>query len=155
MGPRTLLGPALELEVRLPRACSNACRVPTNLGRRENQNYCLTRFEHLVFKYYQICRGRISLLGKRGGVVEKRVISSLVVLCCLILLAGGISLRAQGIFATLTGTVTDPSGSVVTDAKVALRDAVSGSARDTVTNGEGYFTLASVPVGTYSLTVEA
>jgi len=44
---------------------------------------------------------------------------------------------------------------VVTGAKVVLRDAVSGSARDTVTNGEGYFTFASVPVGTYSLTVEA
>jgi len=87
--------------------------------------------------------------------VEKRIISSLVVLCCLFLLAGGISLRAQGIFATLTGTVTDPSGSVVADAKVVLKDAVSGSARDTVTNGEGYFSFPSVPVGTYSLTVEA
>ena len=86
--------------------------------------------------------------------MEKRIISFLVVLCCLILLSGG-SLRAQGIFATLTGVVLDPSGSVVTDAKVVLRDAVSGSARDTVTNGEGYFTFASVPVGTYSLTVEA
>ena len=86
--------------------------------------------------------------------MEKRIISFLVVLCCLILLSGG-SLRAQGIFATLTGVVLDPSGSVVTGAKVVLRDAVSGSARDTVTNGEGYFTFASVPVGTYSLTVEA
>jgi len=87
--------------------------------------------------------------------MKKRVIFSLVVLCCLLLLAGGISLRAQGIFATLTGTVTDPSGSVVADAKVVLKDAVSGSARDTVTNGEGYFSFASVPVGTYTLTVEA
>ncbi len=86
--------------------------------------------------------------------MEKRIISFLVVLCCLILLSGG-SLRAQGIFATLTGVVLDPSRSVVTGAKVVLKDAVSGSARDTVTNGEGYFTFASVPVGTYSLTVEA
>src|SRR5205823_608040 len=62
---------------------------------------------------------------------------------------------AQGIFATLTGTVTDPSGSVVADAKVVLKDAVSGSARDTVTNSEGYYTFSSVPVGTYVLTVEA
>ncbi len=86
--------------------------------------------------------------------MEKRIISCLVVLCCSILLSGE-SLRAQGIFATLTGVVLDPSGSVVADAKVVLRDAVSGSARDTVTNGEGYFTFASVPVGTYTLTVEA
>src|SRR5258708_4260317 len=71
------------------------------------------------------------------------------------LLASGNSLRAQGIFATLTGVVLDPSGSVVADAKVVLKDAVSGSARDTVANGEGYFSFASVPVGTYTLTVEA
>src|SRR5258708_12816120 len=71
------------------------------------------------------------------------------------LLASGNSLRAQGIFATLTGVVSDPSGSVVANAKVVLKDAVSGSLRDTVTNGEGYFTFASVPVGTYALTVDA
>jgi hypothetical protein len=64
-------------------------------------------------------------------------------------------LRAQGIFATLTGVVSDPSGAVVANAKVVLKDAESGSARDTVTNGEGYFTFASMPVGTYTLTVEA
>jgi Carboxypeptidase regulatory-like domain len=64
-------------------------------------------------------------------------------------------LRAQGIFATLTGVVSDPSGAVIADAKVALKDAVSGSARETSTNGDGYFTFASVQVGTYNLTVEA
>src|SRR5260221_4884293 len=92
---------------------------------------------------------------KRGVVVRKRVISFLAALCCVMLLASGNSLRAQGIFATLTGVVSDPSGSVVANAKVVLKDAVSGSLRDTVTNGEGYFTFASVPVGTYALTVDA
>jgi hypothetical protein len=61
----------------------------------------------------------------------------------------------QGIFATLTGIVTDQSQSVMTGAKVELKDAQSGSTRETVTNGEGYYTFASVPVGTYILTVEA
>src|SRR5882724_1396593 len=65
------------------------------------------------------------------------------------------NLWGQGIFATLTGIVTDPSGSVVPTAKVALKDSLSGSARETVTNGEGYYTFASVPVGAYVLTVEA
>src|SRR5215475_11300859 len=65
------------------------------------------------------------------------------------------NLWGQGIFATLTGIVTDPSGSVVPEAKVVLKDAQSGSARETVTNGEGYYTFASVPVGAYILTVEA
>ncbi len=77
-------------------------------------------------------------------------------LCCLCVLALlAISALGQGIFATLTGIVTDPSGSVVPDAKVVLKDALSGSTRETVTNGEGYYTFASVPVGNYVLTVEA
>jgi len=64
-------------------------------------------------------------------------------------------LQGQGIFATLTGVVSDPSGAVVANAKVVLKDAGSGSARDTVTNSDGYFTFASVPAGTYNVSVEA
>ena len=62
---------------------------------------------------------------------------------------------AQGIYATLTGVASDPSQAVVTQAKVTLKDAQSGSQRETVTNEDGYFTFASVPVGTYDLTIEA
>jgi hypothetical protein len=76
--------------------------------------------------------------------------------CCVSLFAFfTTNLLAQGIFATLTGVVTDPSESVVASAKVTLRDVGSGSTRETTTNGEGYFTFASVPVGTYALTIEA
>ena len=65
------------------------------------------------------------------------------------------NLSAQGIYATLTGVVSDPSQAVVAKAKVTLKDAQSGSQRETVSNSDGYFTFASVPVGTYDLTVEA
>ena len=78
------------------------------------------------------------------------------VLCCVSVLAFfSTNLWAQGIFATLTGVVTDPAASVVPDAKVTLRDVGSGSERQTVANAEGYFTFASVPVGTYNVSVEA
>ncbi len=62
---------------------------------------------------------------------------------------------AQAIFATLTGIVSDPSGAVVAGAKVTLRNSESGDLRDTTTDGSGYYTFASVPVGTYELNVEA
>src|SRR5205807_125747 len=65
------------------------------------------------------------------------------------------TLPAQSIYATLTGVVSDPSQAQVAHATVKLRDQQSGSLRDTVTNNEGYYTFASVPVGTYELTVEA
>jgi Carboxypeptidase regulatory-like domain/TonB dependent receptor len=74
--------------------------------------------------------------------------------CVLVLLTAG-SLHGQGVFATLTGVVSDPSGAIVTGAKVVLTDAVSGTLRDTVSNSDGYFTFASVPVGQYTLTIEA
>jgi hypothetical protein len=73
--------------------------------------------------------------------------------CMLMLLA--VNGWAQGIFATLTGVVSDPSQALVSGAKVTLRDVQSGSLRDTLTNSDGYYSFASVPVGTYSLTVEA
>ncbi len=65
------------------------------------------------------------------------------------------NLPAQSIFATLTGVVSDPSQAVIGQAAVKLRDEQSGSLRDTVTNSDGYFSFASVPVGAYTLTVEA
>jgi hypothetical protein len=62
-------------------------------------------------------------------------------------------LPAQSIYATLTGVVSDPSDALVAQATVQLRDQQSGSLRETVTNTQGYYTFASVPVGTYELTV--
>lgn len=64
-------------------------------------------------------------------------------------------LRAQSLYATLTGVVSDPSEALVAQATVRLRDQRSGSLRETVTNTQGYYTFASVPVGAYELTVEA
>src|SRR5947199_6077173 len=83
----------------------------------------------------------------------KKQVWSVAFVCALLI--SGYSARAQGIFATLTGVVSDPSGGVVPNAKITLRDSTSGSSRDTTTNGEGNYTFASVPVGTYELTVEA
>ena len=66
----------------------------------------------------------------------------------------GVNVWGQGIFATLTGVVSDPTGAVVKGATVTLTDATSGSARVTEANSDGYYTFASVPVGTYNITVE-
>jgi hypothetical protein len=65
------------------------------------------------------------------------------------------NLPAQSIYATLTGVVSDQSEALVTQATVKLRDERSNSLRETVTNNQGYYTFASVPVGTYELTIEA
>ncbi len=65
--------------------------------------------------------------------------------------------HAQSLFGTLTGIVSDPSGAVIPDAQVTLRDEKSGSIRTSVTDSSGYYTFASVSVGdfTFELTVES
>ncbi len=60
----------------------------------------------------------------------------------------------QAITATLTGTVRDPTGSVVATANVTIKNEASGDIRKTVSNGEGYYSIPAIPSGTYTLTVE-
>src|ERR1700678_1891626 len=90
----------------------------------------------------------------RGVSVNVLKLSRIVALVSFLAFCGQ-SLLAQGVFATLTGVVSDPTGAVVPNAQVVLTDAGSGSARDTQTDSAGYFTFASVPVGTYNLSVAA
>jgi hypothetical protein len=79
-----------------------------------------------------------------------KVLAALALLCL-----GAADLPAQSLYATLTGVVSDPTQALVAQATVKLRDERSGSLRETVTNTEGYYTFASVPVGTYELSVTA
>jgi hypothetical protein len=74
---------------------------------------------------------------------------------CLALAGVTVPASAQSIFGTLTGVVSDQAQAVIPGAKVTLTDSGSGGVRSTVTNSEGYFTFAAVPVGRYSVLVEA
>ena len=67
------------------------------------------------------------------------------------LLFSGHWLFSQAIFSTLTGIVSDPTGAVIAGARVTLTNAASGSTRQTVSDAQGLYTFASVPVGTYNL----
>jgi hypothetical protein len=56
---------------------------------------------------------------------------------------------------SISGTVKDPSGSVVANATVSLREVNTGIPHQTRTNAKGYFTLPVLPVGRYELDVQA
>ena len=56
---------------------------------------------------------------------------------------------------TVLGQVTDPSGAVVQGATVAIEDPEKGLTRSVKTSKSGEYTLPSLPVGTYTLTVTA
>ncbi len=59
----------------------------------------------------------------------------------------------QEVTATITGSVTDPSGASVVGASVVARDVERGTAYATESNPDGVFNLQRVPVGTYEITV--
>lgn len=56
---------------------------------------------------------------------------------------------------TISGDVTDPSGSAVPGATVKIRAAAIGIDRETTTNETGSFVVPYLPGGDYSVTVEA
>jgi hypothetical protein len=59
--------------------------------------------------------------------------------------------RAQSVAATLTGTVTDASGSVIPNAIVTVRNEGTGITRTTHSNGEGLYTVPQLQPGAYSV----
>jgi hypothetical protein len=61
---------------------------------------------------------------------------------------------AQEVTASITGTVTDPSGAAVSGAAVTATSQERGLSYSAVTNDSGLFRIAQLPVGTYTLKVE-
>ena len=56
---------------------------------------------------------------------------------------------------SLVGTVSDASGKVVPNAKVTAVETLTADTYSGVTNGQGYYSVEFVRVGTYSVTVES
>jgi Carboxypeptidase regulatory-like domain/TonB dependent receptor len=62
---------------------------------------------------------------------------------------------AQEVSAGITGRVTDPSGSAIVGAAVTAKDQDRGTEWPTKTNEDGIYAFPRIPVGTYSLKIEA
>jgi Carboxypeptidase regulatory-like domain len=73
----------------------------------------------------------------------------------LILISFGVQgLRAQEVTATITGTVTDPSGAAIAGARVTAKSVERGLTYTAVTNDSGIYRIAPLPVGSYELKIE-
>ena len=66
-----------------------------------------------------------------------------------------VSADAQQIFGSIYGTVTDPSGSAVNNAKVTIQDVGKGTSSEVTTNESGNYTKGQLIPGTYKVTIEA
>jgi hypothetical protein len=76
----------------------------------------------------------------------------LTLLC--IFLAARTNVAAQEATARITGTVTDPQGAVIPDAKVTVTNLATKVNYPTVTLKDGIYQVFSLPIGTYVVTVE-
>jgi hypothetical protein len=64
-------------------------------------------------------------------------------------------LAAQTATGVMLGSVTDPSGAAVPNAKVTLTNQATNVSVSTLTNGNGFYTFAYVLPGTYRIAVDA
>ena len=63
--------------------------------------------------------------------------------------------QSQATTGVIRGTVTDPSGTAVAGATVALRETQTGFQRQVTTNERGIFVAPLMPLGTYDVTARA
>jgi hypothetical protein len=75
-----------------------------------------------------------------------------VVLGLLILCRG---VYAQVTTATVYGTITDPTGAAISSAPVSLSNELTGATASTHSNVAGEFTFTFLPVGAYTISIEA
>lgn len=55
--------------------------------------------------------------------------------------------------AEINGTITDPTGAVVSGAKIELTSGATGFRRAALTNSNGIYLFSSLPVGSYSIAI--
>jgi hypothetical protein len=111
---------------------------------RHNQNnetvYCPRRARRSV----KVCDGSL-----------RKAIVLVFLLPLLAIVAPTAALHAQVSGATLTGTVTDPSGAVIPNAELSIQNVATGTARQLTTDSAGIYTAPNLPPGTYEVTVAA
>jgi hypothetical protein len=73
----------------------------------------------------------------------------------LLSLVGAVSLHAQLDRATVTGVVTDPTGAVIPQVQITVRNTSTNASYPSSTNGSGQYTVPNLPIGPYVLTFEA
>src|SRR5260370_19058166 len=78
----------------------------------------------------------------------------IVILCAMGLLTPA-GVFAQVVGATLTGTVSDPSGAAIPRAMVTITNVATGSGSTVPTNGEGIYSASNLRPGDYEVSVTA
>jgi hypothetical protein len=96
-------------------------------------------------------RHRVALLQEEKVM---RKVSGFVFGVIMVLVFGVVPAAAQQDTGTIRGTVTDPTGAVIPNARVSVRNVGTGYERTSSTAAGGDYVFTPLPVGTYELRVE-
>jgi len=94
-----------------------------------------------------------SMFAGSFGLAVRRSVSRLAFLLAALFVIFAAQALAQE--ATIVGTVTDPSGAAVPNAKVTITNNDTGLVRSLTTTGDGQFTAPDIHIGHYTVRVEA
>jgi hypothetical protein len=90
--------------------------------------------------------------GSFGLILKRFDLRMAIFLAALVLLFAAQGLAQE---ATIVGTVTDPSGAAVANAKVTLTNTDTNISKDLTTNDGGQYTAVDIHIGHYNVIVEA
>lgn len=101
----------------------------------------------------QCCASSDSLSG--NGLDFPFFVHLLLFLPVVVLASCSLSANAQAVFGSIVGTVTDPTGAVIPNAKVTVTDVNKGISQTAATNGSGGYTVSRLIPDTYVVKAEA
>jgi hypothetical protein len=97
---------------------------------------------------------RVQVSGEVRSLWRSNGLRVLLVLVALVALVGSLATAAfAGVGGSISGTVTDPSGAVVAKATVTVKNLDTGIEQTVVTDGKGFYSFTSLPVGRYDLEI--
>ena len=96
-----------------------------------------------------------NLLEEIMGWFRKSCLAAAIVAVAVAVSGGTENAQSSGSSGSISGTVLDPSGAVVTNASVEIHYPVSGYDRKTITDAKGNFSFINVPFNPYHMTITA
>src|SRR5580658_8804515 len=91
------------------------------------------------------CRGELSVYGFWAAIA----------IFWVALFTGALTASAQTITGAVRGIVTDPSGAVVKDASVVVKNIATGVSSTTVSDRNGLYNFPFLPIGAYTIRATA